>query len=621
MYKEVKGIFRRAIFLGIVALLGIFILILNNYNSLLGNTVSSDTKNTIKVIVSVLFIMLLFMVICYAYISYLMIGYRRERKIATNGINSAGLYHLRLSETGYVEWCNENFYKTFEYSKSQLKNTLLSSFSNLSNDQLLQKLIEGKSFNMNLYKDGKESYISWNVVKGSSLNSCGFDILGLDTTELVLKERKIMEMDFHDELTGMYNKKKLFIEGEKLIYSHKDSEFVIICLDIQRFQELCNLRGRAIGDKAIKIIAESFMYSQEKYEDIVCGKIGIDVFALLIKGDEAQAMDLYNRIIHNLNTRLKANGFGNDIRFTQGAAKYPLNGFTIEEIYEKADITLKIAKRQNTDGVMFYDKEVIKLLLDKRALESSMRKALEYRQFELYYQPKVDLATGKLVGREALIRWIHPEKGVISPSEFIPLAEETGLVLEIDDWGLRAACIQNALWHKNNVGPKVSVSVNVCAKEFYNGDIVERVKRALTISGLEPKYLDIEVTESMTMVNIEEVRRKLKELKDLGVTLSLDDFGTGYSSLSYLQTIPIDVLKLDISFIRDIKQNATSGRIVGAIVELAKSIGIQVLAEGIEEEEQNAILLDLGCTYGQGFLFGKAARAEQIEEKYKTAAI
>jgi len=245
----------------------------------------------------------------------------------------------------------------------------------------------------------------------------------------------------------------------------------------------------------------------------------------------------------------------------------------------------------------------------------ALKKAIKKRQFILYYQPKIDTITQKTVGMEALIRWQHPQKGLLAPDEFIPLAEQTGLVIEIGKWVLYEACLQNKRWQDKGYD-KYSVSVNFSALEFYQENVLELIKEALQAAGLEAKYLEIELTESMALIDKEETINKLKEIKILGIKVALDDFGTGYSSLSYLKALPIDVLKLDRSFVIEIEKDDISKNIILAIIDLAKILKIATIAEGVETKEQAELLKEMGCDMIQGYYYSRPLPTDIFEELY-----
>ncbi|NTZ20051.1 EAL domain-containing protein [Paenibacillus sp. JMULE4] len=260
-----------------------------------------------------------------------------------------------------------------------------------------------------------------------------------------------------------------------------------------------------------------------------------------------------------------------------------------------------------------------KLSLERILLENELKKAIQYEQFRIDYQPKLDLATGKVTGMEALVRWDHPELGRIAPNKFIPIAEETGLIIPLGEWVLRRGCEQNKHWQDQGY-PPLKVSVNLSARQFYQPDLLDMISRILKDTGLEPQWLELEVTESI-FADIDNAAAILQEIRNLGVHTSIDDFGTGYSSFSYIKNLPIDTLKIDASFIRDIHRNKESHAIVKAILTIAQTLNLSVIAEGVEIPEQLAVLNEDGCGHGQGFLFSKPLSSQDFENYLKDLPI
>lgn len=271
------------------------------------------------------------------------------------------------------------------------------------------------------------------------------------------------------------------------------------------------------------------------------------------------------------------------------------------------------AKRLGGNHYQLYKEEMNTLTPERLALENALHHALERNELELYYQPQIETKTGRIVGMEALIRWNHPEQGVISPGVFIPLAEETGLIIPIGEWVLETACLRNKSWQEAGA-PKVRVAVNLSAAQFYQEEIVDKVKSVLETSGLAAECLELEITESIAMHSVDRVIETFRELHKVGIQVSMDDFGTGYSSLSYLKHFPIKRLKIDQSFIRGIPSRADDAAIASSIIVMAHSLGLQVLGEGVETEEQRQFLAERGCDEMQGYLFSKPVLTKQAEE-------
>jgi EAL domain-containing protein (putative c-di-GMP-specific phosphodiesterase class I) len=288
----------------------------------------------------------------------------------------------------------------------------------------------------------------------------------------------------------------------------------------------------------------------------------------------------------------------------------------IENILKQADIAMYQAKKAGRNTLRFFDPQMQESINLRAALEGDLRKALEKQEFQLYYQIQVD-STGRKLGAEALIRWLHPERGLVSPADFIPLAEETGLILSIGQWVIQAACARIKSWEQEPLTSGLDLCVNVSAKQFHQADFADQLRATVKMLAFNPKRLKIEITESMLLENIDATIETMVELKDIGIGFSLDDFGTGYSSLQYLKRLPIDQLKIDQSFVRDIVTDSSDMAIVRTIIAMAQSLNLDVIAEGVETEEQRQFLLDAGCTQFQGYLFGKPLPIEQFEALLK----
>jgi EAL domain-containing protein (putative c-di-GMP-specific phosphodiesterase class I) len=295
-----------------------------------------------------------------------------------------------------------------------------------------------------------------------------------------------------------------------------------------------------------------------------------------------------------------------------GIAFYPDDGTSVEALIAHADAAMFVAKQRGRNCIQCYEAGMDAGTRDKVRLESDLHAALSQRQFELYYQPKVDTVSGTFYSAEALIRWRHPERGLISPATFIPLAEECGLIDAIGEWVLREACRQARAWQQAGLLP-IRIAVNVAASQFRAGDLVATIRRALADAGLEPRFLEVELTESAVMSDPEESIKILEQLSEMGVLVSVDDFGTGYSSMSYLRRFPIDQLKIDRSFLSEITARSDDASIVGAIVSLAHNLRLKVVAEGVETAAQLDLLKTLGCDQYQGYQFSPAVPAAEFE--------
>ncbi len=428
------------------------------------------------------------------------------------------------------------------------------------------------------------------------------------------KDLMIEKLAFEDDLTGIYNRQKfLRIVKETLINAKFNSmRYAVLTFNLNKFHRFNDLYGVEAGDRILKKVADILKYNPYG-RDCTVARLGNDEFACLIRlENKEEHLEQYVSDISDRIQQYTAEQY-DEIKLTisAGACIYPDNVSDFHEVYERSIFSMRTAKANPNGSYQIYDSKIKELILKREIFEKELIDAVEKKQFELYYQPKVDISSEKIVGAEALIRWNHPVRGVVSPVEFIPIAEEIGIINEIGKWTLETACIQNKIWQDQGL-TNIKVSVNISSIEFYQTDIVGAVKTTLQKTGLDPKWLEIELTESMALVDVEETILKMNALKEIGVGISMDDFGTGYSSLSYIQNLPIDELKLDKSFINKITLDETTKNIIHAIINLAKIIGLVVVAEGVEEREQFNLLKEMNCNQIQGYLFSKPLKSNEI---------
>jgi predicted signal transduction protein with EAL and GGDEF domain len=345
-------------------------------------------------------------------------------------------------------------------------------------------------------------------------------------------------------------------------------------------------------------------------------RIGGDEFVLVLAGadnDQDSVLHITRRILEAFSQPVMLENRELFVTCSIGVALYPRDGRDVETLVRNADSAMYRAKEQGRNNCQFYTPEASARAEERLSLEAKLRRALERGEFGLHYQPLVDLRTGQVIGLEALIRWQEAELGMVSPVRFIPVAEETALILPIGEWVLRTACVQNKAWQDQGLR-RVSVAVNLSAQQFRQKDLARQIQGILSTTGLESKYLEVELTESMLMQNVEQAIHIMSELREMGVHISLDDFGTGYSSLSYLKRFPIDTVKVDKSFVREITVDADSAAIADAIIAMGHSLRLTVLAEGVETEEQLVYLRARGCNRMQGYLFSKPLPPDELAQ-------
>ena len=440
-------------------------------------------------------------------------------------------------------------------------------------------------------------------------------------TQLVIREitarkeaaERLSYLAQYDSLTALPNRSLFRDRLERAIARARrgNNQLALMFLDLDRFKEINDSLGHTTGDEVLQAVARLFRESLRDVDTIA--RLGGDEFTIIlddIKG-MGQVITVAERIRKMLSAPLLIHGAEVFVTTSIGIAIYPMNGESIEALTKAADAAMYRAKEEGRNTHAFFDSEMNAEAAKRLHMTNLLRHALERRELLLYYQPKVSIHGGKVTGAEALARWNSKELGFVPPGEFIPLAEETGLIGEIGEWVLRTACAQNKAWQVEGLAP-LAVAVNLSARQFQQKDIVEMVAGVLAETGLEPRFLELEITESMIMRDAERTIIVLEKLNRLGVQLSIDDFGTGYSSLAYLKKFPVHTLKIDQSFVRDLALDADDASIVKAVIAMAKSLGLGVIAEGVETAEQLSFLAKLHCDEYQGYYFGKPAPAEQF---------
>lgn len=391
----------------------------------------------------------------------------------------------------------------------------------------------------------------------------------------------------------------------------KERQFAVLFLDLDRFKIINDSLGHTIGDQLLVAVARRLEASL-RLEDRVA-RIGGDEFTILLAniGNPGEATIVADRVARDLSRPFNLGGHEVVTTASIGIASSVIGYTDPSSILRDADMAMYRAKSLGKSRYEIFDKAMHVRAVNLLQLETDLRRAVEREEFLLHYQPIVELATGLIRGFEALVRWQHPERGMVSPGEFIPVAEETRLIIPIGEWVLREACRQIVRWQERfSASEPLWMSVNLSIKQFTQPSLPEQVGNILRETNLDPRSLKLEITESLMMENIETAIDMLKRLRALGIELSIDDFGTGYSSLSYLHRFPLSTLKIDRSFVSNMDEGNENTEIVRTVVTLARSLGMQVVAEGVETEEQLALLRTLGCEYGQGYLFSRPIDAE-----------
>ncbi|KGE18922.1 putative bifunctional diguanylate cyclase/phosphodiesterase [Paenibacillus wynnii] len=430
-------------------------------------------------------------------------------------------------------------------------------------------------------------------------------------------EAQINYLAYHDDLTGLPNRRRLMQRVEEMILTgEKDRSkgfSALVIMNINHFKNINDSLGHFAGDRMLQTVSERINSEARRNEELF--SMGADEFAFLmterssLEGSMTRARELLR--LFELPIELESGEY--HISLSLGMSVFPGDGETAEQLIQNADTAVHNAKDQGVE-IRRYVPAMQMKAKERLKLENDMRRALERNEFYLVYQPQVHLDTEEIVGMEALLRWDHPKRGLISPSEFIPIAEESGLIVSIGEWVLKTACLQNKMWQNAGYQP-ICVSINLSMRQFLQPNLAGKIGAILSDIGLEACYVDLEITESMTL-DKETTFDQLKRLKELGVFISIDDFGTGYSSLHYLKNMPIDRLKIDRSFVQEVMEDSNDAAIVSTITSMAHHLKLKVTAEGVENKDQLQFLRQQRCHDAQGFLFSKPIRALEFEKSF-----
>jgi diguanylate cyclase (GGDEF)-like protein/PAS domain S-box-containing protein len=470
------------------------------------------------------------------------------------------------------------------------------------------------------HKNGRiyPKWMSITAVRDDKGEVVNYISIARDITEQTEAEKNIHFLAYYDVLTGLPNRTLLRDRlGQMIAVSHRDHhQFALLFMDLDRFKYINDSMGHSVGDRLLQSV--SLRIQEHVREEDTVARLGGDEFIVLLRDTgESGAAVVAAKLLETLATPYDLDGQVISTQASIGISIFPDHADDADTLIKNADMAMYSAKEAGRNNYQFFKPEMnfrVDLLF---SMEKDLRMALERGEFTLHYQPQVDLSTGRLCGVEALIRWNHPEKGAISPAEFIPVAEETGQIIPIGEWVLRTACAQLVEWRKAGM-TDISMSVNLSIRQLRQPMLVERVKTVLLETGLEPQYLELEITEGIMMGDNQIAMSFLSDMHELGVQLSIDDFGTGFSSLNYLKKLPVHKLKIDQSFVRDIETDESDAAIIRSIISLGHRLNLRVIAEGVETQEQLDFLRIRGCDEIQGYFYARPMPAAEFAGFFKS---
>jgi diguanylate cyclase (GGDEF)-like protein/PAS domain S-box-containing protein len=543
-------------------------------------------------------------------------------------VQASPLAILALSPEGEVKMWNRAAERIFGWTEQEVLGRPLPIIPPDRNDKfrsVIESTLQDKTINeyetQCCKRDGSAIDVSiWTaVLPGINADTAGAMAIIADITERKQAEAQIFYLAYHDTLTELPNR-TLFEDRlrQALTQAQRSRRrLAVLFLALDRFKKFNDTLGHAMGDRLLRDVAQRLVSCVREGDTVA--RFGSDEFSLLltqINGAEDAAGTARN-IQELLKTPFRLDGHELYVTASIGIGLSPDDGDEAQLLLKNTGAALYRAKRQGGNNYQFYTADMNARAMMRLSLETNLRNALDRAEFAVYYQPQVSIDTGKIVGLEALMRWCHPTLGLVSPAEFIPLAEDTGLIVPLGEWVLRCACAQSKTWQEGGLAP-LRVAVNLSPRQFRQTDLVKMVRSVLDETRLDPHYLELELTEGSIMENAEYAIATLHQLKEMGVTISIDDFGSGYSSLSHLKRFPLDMLKIDQSFVRDTTIDPNDAAIVMAIITLAHSLKLKVIAEGVENEDQLRFLRLLRCDEIQGYLFSKPVPAEEMRKMLET---
>lgn len=515
--------------------------------------------------------------------------------------------------TGYDE--KEVVGKTPRYWKSNKHEPDF--YQNLWNELLETDQWRGEIWNRRKNGEIYPALLTINSVRNEKQQLTHYVSILTDISTIKHSQEEIEFLAHHDSLTKLPNR-LLFnarLDHAKKQADREKKQVAVLFMDLDNFKSINDGLGHSMGDKVLQVIANR-LAGLVRDQDTVA-RISGDEFAIILEQlqSEVAAAQVANKVLETIHEPIQIGDHEFTVSISIGISLFPNDGNEIDTLIKNADAAMYRSKEQGKGQYCFYTRELTELSQDRLKIENLLRRALEKQEFKLNYQPQYEMVSGQLLGCEALLRWHSDELGLVSPGKFIPIAESSGMIMAIGDWVLTESCRQAKSWIDAGYPPKM-MSVNISGQQIMHSDVVETVKKVLSETGLDPQYLELEITESVIMRQPDKAIGVLESLRDIGVSLAIDDFGTGYSSLSYLKIFPINKLKIDRSFVKDIPDDSDDVAIICAIIALGKSLKLKVIAEGVETEAQQEALKQFGCTEVQGFFYSKPIPAHEFESLF-----
>ncbi|RPK07927.1 sensor domain-containing protein [Priestia endophytica] len=521
---------------------------------------------------------------------------------------------------GTITYVNDTFCKISKYSREELigkNHNILNShyhprefFVDMWRTITQKKVWKGEI--KNKAKDGSYYWVDTTIVPFLNGQGKPYEYVSIrtDITPQKKAQEEIYHLAYYDLLTGILNRNGLYKSLEKLL-KNADEEVAFLFLDLDRFKSVNDTFGHKTGDELLRAVAERMSKLVER-DHIISRYAGDEFIIVLRKSSQEEAVEIAQKIINSFSVPFILSDEEIYTTFSIGISLYPSDGVSKETVIKNADNAMYLAKKKGKNNYQLFTNKLKEQNKRKSMLEKDLRKAIKCEELHLNYQPQFDLETKKIVGLEALLRWNHPTYGPISPGEFIPLAEETNLILPLGKWVLEQACQQNKKWQDEGYEP-FRIAVNVSVKQLQQFDFVSSVSQILQKTGLNPKYLELEITESI-LQDLACLKHSIKKLRALGVSIAIDDFGTGYSSLSVLYQLPINSLKIDQSFVRNLNSTNRTSAIIKTIIDMGRNLDFYVVAEGIEYEDQSSFLCKNHCHIGQGYYFSHPLSSQEVQK-------